>query len=534
MRNIFKKIVYYTSKILFILFTLFGIVGIIVGISSIDLFTIVFYAIWTVIGAFFTFIVSPFILNKLNLTIIKNKKEINKASIAEPPVVRNLDTVNAPIIHEETSAADNKNIVSTTPVFEIPAKESKSSVEISTQFKKGQEITNLLSSYVVIDVETTGFSPTHDSLIEVAALKIRDDKIIGSYASLINPERKINSSISNLTGITNEELEEAPSAPSVLPLLYDFISDSVLVGHNVTFDIKFLGTNFDRYLSKPLCNNYIDTLALSRANLSLSSYKLASVAEYFKIKSDTTHRALSDCNTTHLVYQALKSNAASQSEIAGSPEDKLLASLNYDKSNPFYNKRIAVKGKPQLYSYNFMQALAKKCSANMSDVFYSTSDYIIFGKHTYKRFVDGADSNNFIKAKQLADQGTLTILSEEQFYSMLNVPLPSSASSVQEPYISEEKEHNPNHPLFGKVCVFTGNLKKYSRNQASKIVTDLGGQVGSSVTKKTNYLIFAGHEDYSILPEKEKSSKLKRAEILIKSGQDLQILSESEFYDMIP
>lgn len=87
-------------------------------------------------------------------------------------------------------------------------------------------------------------------------------------------------------------------------------------------------------------------------------------------------------------------------------------------------------------------------------------------------------------------------------------------------------------PLYKKVCVFTGALAKYTRVEAAQIVVNLGGLCENGVTKRTNFLI-VGDFDYSSNIKDGKSSKLKRAEQLIAKGQDLQILSEQVFYDML-
>ncbi len=96
---------------------------------------------------------------------------------------------------------------------------------------------------------------------------------------------------------------------------------------------------------------------------------------------------------------------------------------------------------------------------------------------------------------------------------------------------SDSASHLTDHPLYGKVCVFTGTLEKMSRRDAMQLVSDIGGLLGDSVTKKTNYLIL-GNNDYCKSIKDGKSNKQKKAEQLILAGQDLQILSENAFYSM--
>lgn len=88
------------------------------------------------------------------------------------------------------------------------------------------------------------------------------------------------------------------------------------------------------------------------------------------------------------------------------------------------------------------------------------------------------------------------------------------------------------HPLFDKYCVFTGKLEQYSRKDAAQIVVNLGGHCENGVTRKTNFLV-VGDFDYFSGVKNGKSSKMKKAEDLILQGQDLQIITETVFYDLI-
>ncbi len=98
--------------------------------------------------------------------------------------------------------------------------------------------------------------------------------------------------------------------------------------------------------------------------------------------------------------------------------------------------------------------------------------------------------------------------------------------------VSQNTEFDEEHPLYGKVCVFTGTLEKMSRKNAMQIVANLGGICGDNVTVKTNYLIL-GNNDYCKNIKDGKSNKQKKAEKLKMSGQDIEIISENVFYDMI-
>ena len=113
---------------------------------------------------------------------------------------------------------------------------------------KGRSLLIFPSEYVVIDIETTGLSPECDYIIELSAIKIKDNNIINTFSALIKPDEAlyededsnecyVNDFITNLTGITNEMLEDAPHISDVLEQFLSFVGNNIIVGHNVNFDI---------------------------------------------------------------------------------------------------------------------------------------------------------------------------------------------------------------------------------------------------------------------------------------------------------
>lgn len=129
---------------------------------------------------------------------------------------------------------------------------------------KGENRVAFPQDYIVLDLETTGLSSDHDEIIEVSALKVHCGKIIDRYETLIHPFQEIPSFISDLTGITNDMVLNAPYFSDILSELIDFIGSLYIVGHNVNFDINFLYDSLMNAAGVPLMNDYIDTLRISR------------------------------------------------------------------------------------------------------------------------------------------------------------------------------------------------------------------------------------------------------------------------------
>jgi DNA polymerase III epsilon subunit family exonuclease len=161
-------------------------------------------------------------------------------------------------------------------------------------------------SAVVVDTETTGLEPEKSEIIEIAGLKIVKGEIVDVFNVLININKPLPTEIVQLTGITEEMLAEGEEKRTALRKFVAFIGDLPLIAHNVDFDLPFLNTHLNRELGFTLANLAICTLKLSRRLIpGLPSYRLAKVAEQYKIPTPITHRALGDVEITHQIWLRL-------------------------------------------------------------------------------------------------------------------------------------------------------------------------------------------------------------------------------------
>ncbi len=163
---------------------------------------------------------------------------------------------------------------------------------------------NQTTNYIVLDLETTGLHPHQSAITEIAAIKFDGNQVLDSFHTLINPQRTISAGITRLTGITNAMVADAPFIQEVMPLFQDFLQGDIIVGHNVSFDFRFL--NHYHYLSfqEYLNNETICTMKLARRYLSsLPNKKLMTVCEYLGIENSQAHRAMSDARATLEVFQ---------------------------------------------------------------------------------------------------------------------------------------------------------------------------------------------------------------------------------------
>lgn len=161
-----------------------------------------------------------------------------------------------------------------------------------------------MKDFVCIDLETTGLTPKTNHIIEIGAVKVKDGRVADTYSALVNPGRRLEQRIIDLTGIRDADLEGAPSIGEVLPDFLTFEEELPLLGHSVLFDYSFLKKeavnhklSFDR--------QGVDTLQIARKYLqTLPSRSLGVLCEYYGIPHNA-HRALEDALATVRLYERL-------------------------------------------------------------------------------------------------------------------------------------------------------------------------------------------------------------------------------------
>lgn len=153
-------------------------------------------------------------------------------------------------------------------------------------------------TFVVFDLETTGFSSKNDKIIEIGAVKIEKGKIVDRFSEFVNPERSIPDKITELTSITDDMVDDKEAIDKILPRFIDFIGDSVVVAHNASFDVSFINKNC-KDLKIEFENSVMDTVTLSRFLFpELKRYKLNVIAKHLGISLENHHRAVDDAKAT--------------------------------------------------------------------------------------------------------------------------------------------------------------------------------------------------------------------------------------------
>lgn len=173
--------------------------------------------------------------------------------------------------------------------------------QVNHSYKK-KIMKNRYKEFVSLDLETTGFNPKYAKIIEIGAIRFVDEIAVETFHTLVNPRIPIPRKITDITGITDDMVFNAPSIEIVFPQFISFLKDSAIVAHNSSFDMGFIRHTAERFAVK-ICNPIIDTLQISRMMFpDLDNHKLNTVAEHLQIKLEKHHRSMSDSAAAAEIY----------------------------------------------------------------------------------------------------------------------------------------------------------------------------------------------------------------------------------------
>jgi DNA polymerase-3 subunit alpha (Gram-positive type) len=153
--------------------------------------------------------------------------------------------------------------------------------------------------FIILDVETTGLQHQTNYVVELAAVKMEDGRIVDELETLIKPPIEISDEVSRINGITNDMLTNSPTFNEIADKFISFMGDGVFVAHNAKFDWRFINAELKRNNRAELSNRCMCTIATTKVAFpGLPTYKLEYLTEYFKTTSQNTHRALDDVKAT--------------------------------------------------------------------------------------------------------------------------------------------------------------------------------------------------------------------------------------------
>lgn len=231
---------------------------------------------------------------------------------------------------------------------------------------KGDADTGFDGTFICFDIETTGLSAARDKITEIGAVKVENGVITDTFSTFANPEMPIPQKITQLTGITDDMVKDAPSQSEAVGAFLEFAGDNVLVAHNAPFDTSFIAKACED-MGREYNYTSIDTVAISRAILTdIKNCKLDTVAKFLRLGDFNHHRATDDAEMLARIFINLCQRLTDDYGITKSNDINTKIAGGDFKKLPTYHQIILVKNKTglknlyRLISYSHLNYFYKK------------------------------------------------------------------------------------------------------------------------------------------------------------------------------
>lgn len=310
-----------------------------------------------------------------------------------------------------------------------------------------RSIIALPDSFVAIDTETTGLDFEYCDIIEVAAARYENGSLVGSFTSLIQPppyyshetqkDEFVPDFITELTGITNEMLESAPTLEDVFPKLSEFVSNALLVGQNTAFDMRFLYEAAQGLSLPPLENEFVNISRIARKTFpDQQHYRLPDIASLCGIPFDEAHRALADCELTAKCFLSMrkkildlmtesdfvelfKKKTKTYSEYINELETN---AIDVDEDCPIYGKVVVFTGTLDKMPRKDALSLVAKLGGVPSNELTKATNFLVVGNGEFVASVKDGKTKKMEKAEKYAAKGcNICVISENTFFEMLDM-----------------------------------------------------------------------------------------------------------------
>lgn len=195
---------------------------------------------------------------------------------------------------------------------------------------KGESLLRFPKDYTVLDLETTGVNPNVDKIIELSAIKYRDNQEVDRFSTLVNPRRWLSKEVQDITHIRPWDLKQAPTIDQVIGDFDKFLGNDTIVGYNVNFDVNFTYDAMEEHLGKIMDNNFVDVKRIAQRELTLDKYKQVDVVEHYGMLSEGAHRAINDCEMCNAIFQKLRMDAQRQGHMSDYEDNPRFTQMTFD------------------------------------------------------------------------------------------------------------------------------------------------------------------------------------------------------------
>lgn len=370
---------------------------------------------------------------------------------------------------------------------------------------KGKRILSDIHDYTVIDLETTGKNINTCEIIELAAVKVENDEIVGRYSQLVQPSEPVSAETTCITGITNEMLVDSPRIEEVIEEFLDFIGDDIILGHNIcSFDSNIIYDVCEGLGLPHFSNTMLDTLIYVRhCNIDTPNDKLTTLTKYFNIEHSEAHRALADCIANHECYQRLKS-FFDESTIKESSSVRSHYHRSSEETMQLHELSAIVKGvlSDNILTDDEIRLLSK----------WTTQNEHLKGNYPFDVISKAVND--------VLEDGVITEDEREYLIEIL--------SDYDDP-VEKKSESITDVTFEGSKIVLTGEFTSGTREEVTKKLEGMGAEVQNNVTRKTDFVIVGGYGS-SDWAHGNYGTKVKKALELQANGNNIRIIKEDDFF----
>lgn len=348
-------------------------------------------------------------------------------------------------------------------------------------------------TYVVFDVETTGLSAVYDTIIELAAVKVKEGTIIDRFESFANPYHALSATTIELTGITDDMVKDAPDIADVLKKFQAWIADDILVAHNAAFDMGFLNVGLQKLGMEKAPNPVIDTLELGRFLYpELKNHRLNTLCKKFDINLTQHHRAIYDAEATgYLLIKMLKDCEEKAILFHDDLNENMGQSDAYKRSRPSHCILLSQNEKG-------LKNLFKLVSHSHVDYFYRVPRIPRSLLMKYREgLIVGSGCNQGEVFEAMMQKSPEEVEEIAKFYDYLEIQPPSNYYHlIEKEFIQNEKalyEILTNivklGDKLGKLVVATGNVHYLNQEDYIYRKILIASQSGNPLNKQTQPLV---------------------------------------------
>jgi DNA polymerase III subunit alpha, Gram-positive type len=406
-------------------------------------------------------------------------------------------------------------------------------------------VINEHTEWVVFDTETTGLNAAENTLIEIAAVKMKGREMIGEWTELIDPLVPISAKITELTHITNEMVRGKRKLHEVLPEFRDYVGDSILVAHNAEFDLGFLKASAKRIGMEPWTNVVLDTLSLARKIYPREkNYRLGTLAKKFEVDLVNAHRALDDTVALARVFQYMLKDITEAGFQTLSKLNVTEGEVDYSRVRPFHatmlvQNKTGLKNLYKLISEShikyyhrvprvprslltkYREGLLVGSACQQGEVF----DGILRGK-TQEELKDIAEFYDYLEIQPLLhykpllrNESVASLESVKEYHRMII----QAGKELGKPVVATGDVHfvNPEDAIYRQVFLQSQNdpnandqppLYFMSTDEMLAAFEHLGPELAHEIVVKNTNLVADMIEDVSPVPDKLYTPKIEGAE----------------------